>query len=387
MSGTTFYDFLNSHRDQFYRGYYTKEELPEILEEEKEAPPSSERAAKAEAKDYANECLKLLEGENREKLVTHAVPLRLPNSNVESLVKHAESLIEELLNQNLVMSSDTIPTDDFNENIKEHIKTLLKYSINQNKLFSDPISVTAAALDVSAKLAFDDIIKEIRMLKVGLNINKVHNGTAPGSDGHRGGSPESLKRYTGGAGDRTQIKKLTKLCMFLILSWFIYDESKMQLMIEGYYMIRNGYCFTFKEAFWAAIGLDNQICTQYRVFVMSIFNLTIFDYFRHCLTTSGVATLFYQLNNLMDYVLDTGLDIIRYDENDDFNTNQVLLLLPDTPSDDAANSGGFQKISRKVSRQISKTKKKRIRKHKTGHKTRHKKTKHKKKKRRSRLIS
>tara|TARA_Y100000389_G_scaffold35707_1_gene30365 strand:- start:85 stop:543 length:459 start_codon:yes stop_codon:yes gene_type:complete len=152
-------------------------------------------------------------------------------------------------------------------------------------------------------------------------------------------------------------------------------------------MIRNGYCFTFKEAFWAAIGLDNQICTQYRVFVMSIFNLTIFDYFRYCLTTSGVATLFHQLNNLMDYVLDTGLDIIRYDENDDFNTNQVLLLLPDTPSDDAANSGGFQKISRKVSRQISKTKKIRIRKHKTGHKTRHKKTKHKKKKRRSRLIS
>ena len=172
--------------------------------------------------------------------------------------------------------------------------------------------------------------------------------------------------------------------MFLILIWFIYDESKMKLLFEGYYMIRSGHCFTFKEAMWGAIGLDNQVCTQYRVFVMSIFNLTIPQYLKHCLTTSSVATLFYQLNNLMDFALDRGLDLINYEGNF-YTNNNVHLLLQDT-ADGTTSGGGFPKISRKISRKISKTKKIRIRKHKTGHKTGHKKTKHKKKKRRSSLI-
>jgi hypothetical protein len=172
---------------------------------------------------------------------------------------------------------------------------------------------------------------------------------------------------------RTKIKTLTKLCMFLILIWFIYDREKIEIMYKGYYMIRSGYCFSFKEAMWGAIGLDNQVCTQYRVFVMSIFNLTIIDYLRYCFTSSSVAVIFYKLNNFMDYVLDSGLDLIGYDGNFNANNN-VHLLLQDTTQ--SSSGGGFPKVSRK----ISKTKKIR-KKRKKGHK----KTKNKKK-RKSRLI-
>ena len=210
---------------------------------------------------------------------------------------------------------------------------------------------------------FNIIKEEIKKLNFDLRcqINKCN--VVGQHDSKRGGYVDC----------RTKIKILIKLCMFLILIWFIYDYTKMRLMFEGYYMIRSGYCFSFKEAMWSAIGLDNQVCTQYRVFVMSIFNLTIIDYLRYCLTSSSVAVIFYKLNNYIDYTLDRGLDLIGYEGNFNANNN-VHLLLQDTHP--VAQSGGFPKLSRK----ISKTKKIR-KKRKKGYK----KTKNKKK-RKSRLI-
>ena len=255
----------------------------------------------------------------------------------------------------------TIPEHDLFD-VQIYIETLLLIYI------VDPKSVHELADDEGAFNAIKNKIKELRENIEGLDIAV----TTSVKDG--GGSPLSLKERISG-GDRDSIKTLTKLCMFLILIWFIHDDSKMRLMIEGYYMIRKGYCFTFKEAMWSAIGLDNPVCTQYRIFVMSIFNLTIFDYLKYCFTGSSVAVLVSQLNSLMNVVLDRGLNLIGYNENPYFNENtNVHRLLPDTSTNNSG--GGFPKLSRK----ISKTKKIR-KKRKKGYK----KTKNKKK-RKSRLI-
>ena len=256
--------------------------------------------------------------------------------------------------------------------MQNHIETLLRKPIGTGeKETTGGLQLSNLPGDDPRNNAFKAIKEKIKELKEkpGVQITRAAAG-----GGGRGESPSSLKGSISGGHNKDSIKTLTKLCMFLILIWFIYDESKMRLMIEGYYMIRKGYCFTFKEAMWSAIGLDNPVCTQYRVFVMSIFNLTIFDYLKYCFTGSSVALLVSQLNSLMDVVLDRGLDLIVYNENLGFKTNDVQLLLTDTTQ--GASGGGFPKVSRK----ISKTKKIR-KKRKKGHK----KTKQKKK-RKSRLI-